>query len=101
VATSAAIRDLAIILVAMASLFMYVLLGILIWQVWRLTRLVQTEIQPVIEDAQETLNTMRATTEFLSQNMVDPVVKAGSQAVATQRTMQVLWNELWPGIRKR
>lgn len=93
---SATIRDIAIIVVAIESIFVFMLLGVLVWQIWRLTKMVQTEIKPVIEDAQETLNTLKATTNFVSDNVVQPVTKASSQAVAARRTAGVLINGLMP-----
>ncbi len=95
--TTAAIRDIAIIMVALGSLFLYILLGILAWQVWRLTKLVQTEIKPLLSDAQETLNTVRSTTNFLSDNVVQPSVKAAGEVAGARRTASVLINQLLPG----
>ncbi len=96
---SATLRDIAIIVVAIESIFVFVLLGILVWQIWRLTKMVQTEIKPIIEDAQETLSTLKATTTFMSDNVVRPVAKASSQVIATRRTAGVLLRDLIPRRR--
>lgn len=93
---SATMRDLAIIMVALLSIFFFVLMGVLVWQVWRLTKVIDSEIRPVLEDAQETINTMRATTLFMSDNVVRPVTSATKQAVAARRTVQVLMDGLMP-----
>ena len=96
-AATATIRDLAIIMVAVGSLFLYILLGLLAWQVWRLTKLIQTEIKPLLNDAQETLNTVRSTTNFLSDNVVAPTTRAASQAAGAKRTASILINGIFPG----
>jgi hypothetical protein len=96
VIVGATMRDLAIIMVALLSIFFFVLMGILVWQIWRLTKVIDTEIRPVLQDAQETMATMRATSIFMNENVVRPVTKATGQAVAARRTVQVLMDGLMP-----
>jgi hypothetical protein len=88
------VRDLAIIFLAFESIVTLTLLSILIWQIWRLIKMLQTEILPVIRDAQETVSTVRGTTTFVSDNVVTPVVSAGSRAAGVRRTVQVLMADL-------
>jgi hypothetical protein len=88
------IRDLAIIFLALESIATLTLLSILIWQIWRLIKMLQTEILPVIRDAQETVSTVRGTTTFVSDNVVTPVVSAGGKAAGVRRTVQVLMADL-------
>jgi hypothetical protein len=89
-----AIRDLAIIFLALESIVTLALLSILIWQIWRLIKMLQTEILPVIRDAQETVSTVRGTTTFVSDNVVTPVVSAGGKAAGVRRTVAVLMADL-------
>mgnify|MGYP001196759762 CR=1 FL=1 len=93
---SATVRDIAIIIVALESIFVFMLLGVLIWQIWRLTKLIQTEIQPVLLDAQETINTLKATTTFMSDNVVQPAAKASGQAMRARTTATTLMREILP-----
>ena len=88
------IRDLAIIFLALESIVTLTLLTILIWQIWRLIKMLQTEILPVIRDAQDTVSTVKGTTTFVSDNVVQPVVSAGSKAAGMRRTVQVLMADL-------
>ena len=88
------IRDLAIIFLALESIATLTLLTILIWQIWRLIKMLQTEVLPVIRDAQETVGTVRGTTTFVSDNVVQPVVSAGSKVAGLRRTAQVLMADL-------
>ena len=84
------IRDLAIIFLALESIVVLVLLSILIWQIWRLMVMLQTEIKPLVRDAQDTVSTVRGTTTFMSENVVTPVMEASSKVAGYRRTVQVL-----------
>jgi hypothetical protein len=88
------LRDLAIIFLALESIVTLTLLTILIWQIWRLTKMLQTEILPVIRDAQDTVSTVRGTTTFVSDSVVTPVVSATSKVAGARRTVQVLMADL-------
>ena len=87
---AATIRDLSIILVALESFVIMAMLGILIWQVYKLVKMMQTEIRPIIQDTQETLATLRGTTNFMTENVVNPVVETSSKIAGYRRTLQVL-----------
>jgi hypothetical protein len=93
---SATIRDIAIIIIAVQTIVIGALLGILIWQIWRLVRMFQTEIKPIIQDTQETLHTVRGTATFVSNNVVNPVVKTSGNLVRWRRTFQSLTADLAP-----
>ncbi len=91
-----AIRDIAIIIIAIQSIVIMALLGILVWQVWRLIKMVQTEIKPIVADVQETLGTVRGTTTFVSESVVNPMVRTGRAAAGFRRSVQSLTNDLNP-----
>ncbi len=96
---SATIRDIAIIIIAVETIVIGALLGILIWQVWRLVKLLQNEIKPIIQNTQETVNTVKGTATFMSDNVVNPVMKTSSKLVGARRTVQMLTSELIPRRR--
>jgi hypothetical protein len=96
---AATIRDIAIIIIALQSIVIGILLGVLIWQVWRLIKMVQTEIKPILTDAQETVSTVRGTTAFMSETVVEPVVKTSSTLAGIRRTVQSLTADLKPKRR--
>jgi len=93
---SATIRDIAIIIIAVQTIVIGALLGLLVWQIWRLIKLLQTEIKPIIRDTQETVSTVRGTATFVSNNVMNPVVKTGSSLVRYRRTFQSLTADLFP-----
>ena len=76
--TTANIRDIFIIFLAFESLLIGAALVVLIIQVASLINLLQNEIRPILEATNETVNTLRGTTTFLSENLVDPVIKLNS-----------------------
>lgn len=72
---TAKIRDIFIIIMALESLLIGLSLVILLVQLARLINLLQNEIKPILESTQNTVNTLQGTTAFLSDNMVEPVIK--------------------------
>ena len=63
---------------------------ILIVQLAKLTALLQNEVKPILQSTTETLNTLRGTTAFLSNNVVQPVIKANSSVAAARRALDLL-----------
>jgi hypothetical protein len=98
---SATIRDIAIIIIAIQTIVIGLLLGVLIWQIWRLVKIIQTELKPIIEDTQATVHTVRGTATFISNNVVDPVIRTNTQAAKWRTTSQALMRDLGFGKRKQ
>jgi hypothetical protein len=84
------IRDIMIIFMAVESLLIGLILILLIYQLARLTTLLETEIRPILESTNETVNNLRGTTAFLSNNLVRPVIKANSSFSAIRQALNVL-----------
>ncbi len=72
------IRDIFIIFMAFESLIIGAALVVLIIQIAGLINLLQNEVKPILQSTNETVNTLRGTTEFLSENLVEPVIKLNS-----------------------
>jgi hypothetical protein len=90
VVISGIVRDLAIIVIAVQTFILNIFLVILIWQIWRLAKMMQTDVKPIIDDTQETVSTIRGTTTFMSANVVDPVIRTSSKFAGAKRTLQAL-----------
>jgi hypothetical protein len=84
------IRDIVIIFMAVESLLIGLTLVLLIIQLARLTALLQNEIKPILDSTNDTLNTLRGTTQFLSNNLVKPVMKANSTASAIRQALGLI-----------
>jgi amino acid permease len=63
---------------ALESLLIGAALVVLIIQLASLINLLQNEVKPILKSTNETVNTLRGTTEFLSENLVEPVIKLNS-----------------------
>lgn len=98
---SAVIRDIAIILLAIQTLIVNILLAILIWQVWRMVKMMQGEVKPIIEDTQDTLGTVRGTANFVGMNVVDPVVRTSRTVAGTRAMFRSLTTDLFPRRSRR
>lgn len=79
------IRDIFIIFMALEFLLIGIVMIILIIQLARLTLLLQNEIQPILESTNETANTLRGTTKFLSEHLVEPVMKMNQYLAGMNR----------------
>lgn len=71
-------RDIAIIGLAAESGLIGLAMIVLIVQVARLTNMLEFEIKPILENASDTVRTVRGTAAFMSEHMVSPVIKASS-----------------------
>lgn len=88
--TTANIRDIFIIFMAFESLIIGVALVILVIQIASLINLLQNEVKPILAATNETVNTLRGTTEFLSENLVEPVIKLNSTVAGLRRILEIL-----------
>jgi hypothetical protein len=85
------IRDIVIIFMAVEFLLIGLTLILLIVQIARLTALLQNEIKPILDSTNDTVNTLRGTTRFLSNNLVQPVMKANSTVAAIRQVLDLLY----------
>ena len=92
------LRDAAIIFVAFETLIIGVLLIILMLQVQSLIVLLRDEIRPMLEAANETLATVRGTTQFVSHNVVSPVIKWSGYLAGARRIVKEI-GELFKSVR--
>jgi MFS family permease len=82
-------RDIFIIFMAVESLIIGVALVILILQIASLINLLQNEVRPILESTSEAVNTLRGTTEFLSESLVEPVIKLNSSMAGLRRFFEM------------
>lgn len=83
-------RDIAIIVLAVESIVIGVLLAVLVIQVIRLVKLLREEVLPILNSTQETVSTVRGTATFMSDHLVQPVVKVSSYAAGARQAINVL-----------
>lgn len=88
--TTAQIRDIFIILMAFESLIIGAALVILMIQLAVLTNLLQNEIKPILDATNQTVNTVKGTTTFLSDNLVQPVIKLNEYLAGFKKFIDIL-----------
>jgi hypothetical protein len=88
--TVSRLRDIFIILMALESLLIGLALTILIIQIARLTNLLENEVKPILDSTNETISNLRGTTKFLSDNLVEPVIKLNEILAVFQRVTDIL-----------
>lgn len=84
------IRDVFIIVVALETLVVGVALIVLLIQLASLINLVQNELEPILESTRETINSLRGTTEFLGESVVEPVIKVNSYLASVRRVLELM-----------
>jgi NADH:ubiquinone oxidoreductase subunit K len=88
--TTGQVRDIFIIFMAFESLIIGAALIILIVQLALLTNLLQNEIKPIIDSTNETVNTVRGTATFLSDNLAEPVIKLNEYLAYLKKVTDLL-----------
>lgn len=69
------VRDIFIIFMALEFLIIGLALIILIIQLARLINLLQHEIKPILDSTSDAAHTLRGTTEFISDHLVEPIMR--------------------------
>ena len=87
---AATTRDIFIIFMALESFVIGVALIILITQLAVLTNLLRHEIRPILEATNETVNTVRGTAMFVSENLSEPIIKLNSYVAALEKVATAL-----------
>jgi hypothetical protein len=82
---TARVRDIFIIFMSLEFLLIGIVMIVLIVQLARLTLLLQNEIKPILDSTNETANTLRGTTAFLSEHLVEPVLKMNQYLAGLNR----------------
>ncbi len=85
------IRDIFIIFMALESFIIGIVLVILIVQLSVLINLIQNEIKPILQATNETVNTLKGTTTFISDNLAEPVIKLNEYLAGLKKFFDVLF----------
>lgn len=88
--TTSRIRDIFIIFMALESLVIGLTLIILIVQIATLINLLQNEIKPILNSTNETVNTLRGTASFMSDHLVEPVMKLNEYLAGLKKLLDLV-----------
>ncbi len=86
----ATIRDIAIIILALETLVIGAILIVLIWDVRNLAKMLQNDIKPILQSADETARTVRGTATFVSDNFVTPLVRVSSFTSGVLEALRII-----------
>jgi len=90
------LRDIFIILMAIQSLAIGVLLIVLIVQIINLTQLLREEVLPILNSTNETVDTVKQTTNFVSDVVVSPLIQVVSTVSAVQGGLRAIFRRRRP-----
>ena len=85
------VRDIVIILLAVESLAIGGVTLFLLYQMIMLVTLLRDELIPLIQSAQDTVNSARGTTVYVSRKIIAPSAKAASTVARWQAMVRVLF----------
>lgn len=81
------VRDLLIIVMSLEMIIIGAAFTLFLIQLARLINLIHSEVEPLIDAASETVNTVRGTAAFLSKNLVEPVTAVNSTLRGVSKVM--------------
>lgn len=83
------IRDVIIIFAAIVFFVLGASLIVLLLQLAKLINMLQNEIEPIIREADETIHTLKGTTEFLSENLVSPIIEMKGTLAGLKKILDI------------
>ncbi len=94
---TATIRDISIFILALESLVVLLLLGVVIGMLWWLIQTLERKVTPILDSTKETantvsetVNTVRGTATFVSDTVVSPIIEVSSYVHGVKSAILVL-----------
>jgi hypothetical protein len=87
--TTSHVRDIFIIVMAFESIVIGAALVVLVVQISRLINLLQNEVKPILKSTKETVDTLKGTSQFLSENLVEPVIKLNGYLAGLKHLLEI------------
>jgi len=84
------VRDLFIILMALMTFVIGLALVILMVQIADLTNLLKNEIKPIMHSTKDTVNTLKGTVRFMSNNLTEPVIRLNQSLAGIKKIVQLI-----------
>ena len=83
-------RDILIILLAIESIVVFAFLGIMLWQMYQLIKLLRDEVIPLINTTKDTVEQVKHTTTFVGQSVAAPVISVTGLLAGTKAMVDTL-----------
>ena len=94
---TATIRDISIFILALESIVVLLLLGVVIGMLWWLIQTLERKVTPILDSTKETVNTVsetvntvRGTATFVSDTVVSPIIEVSSYVHGVKSAILVL-----------
>lgn len=84
------LRDISIIALALVTMIIGLFMIVLIFQLQSLIALLRDEVRPILNSANQTADTVRGTTTFVSDAVVSPMIQVVSFAAGVGQTFRTL-----------
>ena len=101
---TAIIRDISVTILALESIVVLLLLGVVIGMLWWLIQTLEKKITPILDATNETINnvsetvsTVQGTATFVSDTVVSPIIKVVSYASGVKKAIRTLTK--WRSMR--
>ena len=87
---TANIRDVVIIALALVSVVVSAASAVLVFQLTSVVSLLKQEVEPMLVNANRTVNTLRATTDLVSDNVAEPVIRAAGAVAGIRKAARLI-----------
>jgi hypothetical protein len=84
------LRDISIIVLALVTIVTGIFLAIMLIQLQALIVLLRDEIYPLLQSINQTADTVRGTTTFVSDAVVSPMINVASYASGLRQSLRIL-----------
>jgi hypothetical protein len=84
------LRDISIIVLALVTIVTGIFLAIMLIQLQALIVLLRDEIYPLLQSINQTADTVRGTTTFVSDAVVSPMINVASYASGVRQSLRIL-----------
>ena len=84
------VRDILIIVLALESIVLGIFLGLVLWQIWKLVKLIREEVTPLLDTTKESVEEITHTTQFVGRSVAAPFVKAQAWAAGLREAVRTV-----------
>ncbi len=82
------IRDLMLIILALQSFVVGILLVLVLWQTWKLIKLLRQEVIPLLDTTKESVEQVSNTTVFVGRSVAAPFVRLQAWAAGIREALR-------------
>lgn len=85
------LRDILVIFLAFESILVLVLVGYILLQLQSVIQYLNGEVRPILNNVQESVGQVTATSNFVRESVAEPFIEARSTAAGVSQTMRALF----------